>query len=229
MQFSTVLKPSDGLDLYIASLMVGCSWEATLTSQAASVLLKNPCAQIGFIHRAQLVAHIHGCCSWNIVQHIVNVTWSPWASVAVHIMSLLNARNFILINPLMSTIPIVLFRCKTQRSTNLYQISIQISLSSCSEHFIPVSVEIQKVTGELEHFDIFSGHYSQSCSASLLHALVWSIRTLRISASLLHALRWARCTLQSSTRLTRLCVGLATKLMEDHVSIVEYIMISFVW
>ena len=37
-----MLKPSDRLDLYIASLTVGCSREAILTSQEASVLLKNP-------------------------------------------------------------------------------------------------------------------------------------------------------------------------------------------
>ena len=35
-----MLKPSDRIDLYIASLMVGCSREAILASQAASVLLK---------------------------------------------------------------------------------------------------------------------------------------------------------------------------------------------
>ena len=32
-----MLKPSDRIDLYIASLMVGCSQEAILASQVASV------------------------------------------------------------------------------------------------------------------------------------------------------------------------------------------------
>ena len=76
--------------IHIYSSMVSCL-----------VLLINPSTHIDFVHRALVVACIHGCCSWNVVQHIVNVTWSPWASVAVCIMSLLNARNCILINPLM--------------------------------------------------------------------------------------------------------------------------------
>ena len=96
-----MLKPSDRIDLYIASLMVGCSREAILASQAASFLLISSCAYLYFVHRALVAACIHVCYSWNIVQHNVNATRSPWASVAVYIMSLLNARNFILTNPLM--------------------------------------------------------------------------------------------------------------------------------
>ena len=121
IQFSTVLKPSDRLDLYIASLMVSCSWEAILTSQTASVLLKNPCAHIDFIHRALVVACIHGCCSWNIVQHIVNDTWSPWTSVAVRIMSLLNARDFILINPLIWCLLFPLFSLDVKHKDPSFQ------------------------------------------------------------------------------------------------------------
>ena len=51
---------------------------SNLTSQTASVLLINPCAHIDFVHRALAVACIH----------------------VVDIMSLLNARKFIL-NPFM--------------------------------------------------------------------------------------------------------------------------------
>ena len=82
-------------------------------SVAATVLLKNPCTHIDFVHRALVVTCIHGCCSWNIVQHIVDVTWSPLASVAVRIMWL--HANFILINPWMCCLLSPLssgFRCK---------------------------------------------------------------------------------------------------------------------
>ena len=44
----------------------------TYFDTAASVLLKIPCAHIDFVHRALVVACIHGCCSRNVVQHIVN-------------------------------------------------------------------------------------------------------------------------------------------------------------
>ena len=113
-----MLKPSDRLDLYIASLMVVCEKQFWLARQLQF------CWKIHVptlsVPRALVVACIHGCCSWNIVEHIYNATWSPWANVAVCIMSLLNARN---------TIPIVLFRCKTWRSKfpRLSQISTKFA------------------------------------------------------------------------------------------------------
>ena len=88
IQFLTVLKPPDRLDLYIANIV---QWSVVHEKQIwlALVLLINPYAHIDFIHRALVVVCIHVCCCWNIVHHLVNVTWSPWASVAVRIMNVI--------------------------------------------------------------------------------------------------------------------------------------------
>ena len=95
------------------------------------------------------------------------------------VLSLLNARNFILINPLMFTIPIVLFKCKTQRSK--FPRLSQISCRHSSTLLVSLFSSSARYASKILHDFISGNHVYFTLSESLVFSSTLAVISICFS------------------------------------------------